>query len=345
MAVTGLNAQQQQPPPSLQLRAATPVTLPEIIDGNSAAYWVDNRLHLLHSSGVPTYSDGVDQFQLSPAKPIDFDSEEHKPVWFEAAWRDDDGTLLLWYHHEPPTLCGGTSNLTTPKIGAALSFDDGKTVIDLGIVLESGDATDCNSRNGFFSGGHGDFSVILDRERSYFYFLFTNYIGPLEEQGVAIARLAFDDRYFPAGAVQKYYRGEWLEPGLGGHMTAVFPANRTWQLSNIDSFWGPSVHLNSAVNSYVVFLNRACCEPGWPQEGIYVAFTDDISDPESWTAPERILRGEDIDHAPGFYPQVLGLQPGETDSLASGVARLYIHGESRWEAVFTRPGMSTTAVE
>ena len=35
----------------------------------------------------------------------------------------------------------------------------------------------------YFSGGHGDFSVVLDREQKFFYFLFTNYGGPVETQG------------------------------------------------------------------------------------------------------------------------------------------------------------------
>jgi hypothetical protein len=89
--------------------------------------------------------------------------------------------------------------LTAPKVGAAISRDGGITVQDLGIVLESGDAVDCAAKNGFFAGGHGDASVILDRENKYFYLFFTNYGGPVWEQGVAVVRIAFEDRHQPVG--------------------------------------------------------------------------------------------------------------------------------------------------
>ena len=137
---------------------APPVNLPKVIDGNTAAMWADGELHIFHSTGVPTRSKGPDQFQLANTEGVEFDSATHKPVWFEAVWRDDDGTLFLWYHNEPGGICKG-SNLTLPRIGAAISYDNGKTVKDLGIVLESGDPADCDSKNGFFAGGHGDLPV------------------------------------------------------------------------------------------------------------------------------------------------------------------------------------------
>ena len=74
----------------------------------------------------------------------------------------------------------------------------------------------------------------------------------------------------------------------------------------------------------------------WPQEGIYAVFNPDLSNPETWTQPQRILAGKDIGFSPGFYPQVLGLETGETDTLAGEAARLYIKGFSRWKIVFSK---------
>jgi hypothetical protein len=252
------------------VQPAPPVQLPKVIDGNTAAVWADGELHIFHSTGVPTRSHGPDQFTLGNTQPVEFDSEEHKPVWFEAVWRDSDGTLFLWYHNEPGGVCPG-SNLTLPRIGAAVSYDNGRTVQDLGIVLESGDPPNCDARNGFFAGGHGDFSVIPDREHNYFYFFFTNYAGDPAEQGVATARMAFADRFQPASAVKKFYRGAWEEPGRGGHMSPIFPASSPWGESNTDSHWGPSVHYNTFLEKYVILMNHACCSPGWPQVGIYTS--------------------------------------------------------------------------
>ncbi|HEU0123115.1 MAG TPA: hypothetical protein VFQ91_21475 [Bryobacteraceae bacterium] len=318
-----------------QVRNAERVELPEIIDGNTSAMWADGELHIFHSSGVPTRSKGSDQFQLTNTEEIQFDSPDHKPVWFEAVWRDEDGTLYLWYHHEPGGVCAD-NDLTAPKIGAAISYDNGKTVHDLGIVLETGSPLHCDAENGFFAGGHGDFSVIPDHEHKFFYFLFTNYNGDVSEQGVATARLAFADRANPAGNVYKYYNGEWNEPGLGGHMTPIFPAGISWQYAEANSMWGPSIHWNSFLNTYVVLMNHVCCTSGWPQVGIYIAFSDNLEDPLSWTHPELVLDTRPIQLGPAYYPQVLGLQPGETDSLAGEVARLYVKGVSQWEIVFSK---------
>lgn len=316
---------------SVDLRPVPPAILPPVIDGNSAAVWHQDELLLFHSDGRPTLSRGPNQFALGPAEPIRFDSQ-HLPAWFEAAWRDEDGTIFLWYHHEPSQAC--PNGLTAPKIGAAMSRDGGRTVEDLGIILESGERLDCSAENGFFAGGHGDFSVVLDRDKRYFYFFFSTYGGPFWQQGVAVARMAFEDRFAPVGRVWKYYDFKWAEPGLGGLVTPVWRVDRAWQLPDAEAFWGPSVHWNTFLERYVVLLNRACCEPGWRQEGIYIAFIKDLEQPWMYGRPGRILERSELPRMPGFYPQVLGLENGETDHLAGQVARLYVQGVSRWEIIF-----------
>ncbi len=321
-------------PQSATLRLVPRVELPPVIDGNSAAFWADGQMYLFHSTGVPHISSGPDQFNLSNTRKVEFDSKDHSPVWFEAVWRDTDGTLFLFYHHEPEQRCSGT-NLTAPKIGAAISRDNGATVQDLGIVLESGDPIDCNAQNGFFSGGHGDISVILDKERSFFYFFFTNYAGPTSSQGVATARLAFEDRFAPVGKVNKLYLGKFEEPGLGGKISPIFPATRGWQAEDTDSHWGPAVHYNTHLDKYVILLNRSCCNPGWPQAGIDITFNSDLSDPFSWRPLQRILSPNDIARHPGYYPQVLGLEEGHSDNLAGQTARLYVMGISDFEITFS----------
>ena len=89
---------------------------------------------------------GQDPYGLGATQPVVLGPSIHYPYWIEAVWADRDGTLLAWYHHEPQGVCPGLP-LTAPEIGALLSEDAGKTFIDLGIILESGDAADCCSRN------------------------------------------------------------------------------------------------------------------------------------------------------------------------------------------------------
>ncbi|MBI5381765.1 MAG: hypothetical protein HZA31_07690 [Opitutae bacterium] len=256
------------------------------------------------------------------------------PGWMEAVWCDDDGTLFGWYHTEPDRIYEN-STLTAPRIGAVVSFDGGQNFFDLGIVLESGDPLDENAQNGYFAGGNGDFSVILDRERKYFYFFFGNYGGPAENQGVAVARMAFEDRFVPVDRVQKYYAGEWNEPGLGGRLTPIFTVRRPWQSKAPDALWGPSVHWNTYLNSYVMLLNHARGQPGWSQAGIFISFATDLTQPETWKEPTQILDNSDFPGWYYFYPQVMGLGEGETDTLAGQNARLYVGGISRWEIEFS----------
>lgn len=290
-------------------------------------------MHFITSDGVPVGAVGGDQFSLTGGGAIPVDRSDHFPMWIEATWVDADGTVYGWYHNEPGGVCAG-GKLTAPRIGAVVSYDGGGTFYDLGLILTSGAAPDCNSKNGFFAGGHGDFSVIPDRENAYFYFLFTNYGGDPASQGIAMARMAFEDRKMPVGAVWKYFDGEWMEPGLGGRVTPAFRAQADWQRADTNSHWGPSVHWNTALDSYVVLMNHACCNPGWPQEGIYISFTTDLSKPPNWSVPARILR--DIGWGPGYYPQVIGLGPGETDTVAGQTARLYVQGRSKWEMSFSK---------
>lgn len=314
------------------LRTVHPLYMPAPVDSNSPAAWIDGQLVIFNSAGMPLVSRGGSQFLPFDTEAVSLNEMNQIPVWIEAVWLDEDGTLFAWYHHEPPGLCGPGSELTAPFIGAMVSHDGGRSFSDLGPVLMSGDALNCEARNGFFAGGHGDFSVIPDRNNEYFYFLFGNYGGDGSQQGVAVARMLIADRYAPSGNAWKYFQGEWGEAGLGGQVTPVFPVREPWQNQNTDAFWGPSLHWNTYLEKYVMLLSRACCDTRWPQKGIYVSYSADLADPASWSQPKLLL--EDIGFGPGWYPQVLGERFGETDSVASRVARLYVHGVSHWEIEF-----------
>jgi len=321
---------------SAYLRTVDTMRLPSaIVDGNSPAFWQDGRLRAYTSTGQPIAMSGRDLFRLRLTEPPAVTPADHYPLWIEAVWPDEDGTVYGWYHHEADGGCA-YKGLVTPEIGALVSRDGGRTFLDLGIVLSSGDVPNCDAKNAIFAGGHGDFSVILDQNHEYFYFLFTNYGGAAASQGVSTARMAFNDRASPVGTVYKYYMGDWSQPGVGGMLTPIFPAAVSWDRADTNSFWGPAVHWNTYLQSYVVLLNHACCKTVWPQEAIYLAFNPDLSDPVNWTRPAKILAMSSIGFAPGYYPQVFGTGPGETDTLAGEVARFFVEGVSKWEITFSR---------
>jgi hypothetical protein len=319
----------------VRVREAAPLSMPGQVDSNSPALWLDGQLNLYNSTGDgPRLSRGADQFSLTGSTASALARLRPWPAWIEAVWQDPSGPILAWYHQERENVCGA-QRPAQPHIGAAISFDRGKTFFDQGAILSSPYRPDCQSKNGYFSGGHGDFSVVLDKEGKYFYFLFGNYGGPADLQGVAVARMAYEDRFHPLNSVWKYSDGSWKQPGLGGQVNPVFPATVNWQAPDTDAFWGPSVHWNTYLQSWVMLLNRSCCTPGFPQRGIYISYNADIGNPAGWSKPRKILSDT------GWYPQVLGTGPGETDTVAGRVVRLYISGQSRWELIFRRDDMNS----
>lgn len=309
-----------------ELRLTTPVFLPGISDSNSPAHWWNGQLRVYQSAGLPIMSEGPGVMDVLKSRAVGLSDYRHTPIWIEATWLDSDGTLYAWYHNEQLT-CG---DLSQPRIGALVSWDGGNSFWDLGLVAQTGYAPNCDAKNGYFAGGHGDFTVLLDQESRYFYFYFGNYSGPQESQGVAVARMAFEDRAAPVGKVWKYFGGDWREPGLGGRVTAILPVTTAWEHPDTDAFWGPALHWNTYLQQYVMLLNRACCEPGWPVGGIYVSYSQDLGDPESWSAPQLLLPAE----SSGWYPQVIGLGNDDSDKQAGQVARFFMGSDSLYEIVF-----------
>jgi hypothetical protein len=292
---------------------------------------------MLNSTGHPHHSHGPDIEHLSPSVPITYSNKIDGGRWIESVHQMPDGTLYGWYHNEPLLIIpeevqkGRPNHLTAPYIGALVSTDNGYSWQDLGFILSGGPGTlNFETHNYYFAGGNGDFSVILDRPGEYFYFLMGTYYKDVAQQGVALARMHFSDLANPVGKVMKWHEGGWTSPGLEGPVTPNLPAVSDWNSPFPDTFWGPSVHWNTHIRQYVILLNRAI-GPRWEKEGIYVSLTPDISDPNSWSTPERLI------DAPGWYPQVVGLDTSrhETDLEAGQLSRLFVHGWSRHTLRFT----------
>mgnify|MGYP001029575747 CR=1 FL=1 len=337
--------------PSAVIRSAPRVQFPGVVHGDadpqqpgdidcsSPAHWDDGTMYMFYSTGHPFRSSGPNLFHLSwPSQRTTFDNEATWKMgarWIEATHKAEDGTLYMWYHNEPP-LPGGR---TAPRIGAMVSTDNGLSWRDLGIVLEApAGSNNEESANYYFVGGNGDFTVIADREDEYFYFYISTYNKDTTEQGVAVARMRRQDRDDPVGKVHKWRKGAWAEPGLGGHVTPVFSIRTDWHESDADALWGPSIHWNTHLETWVMLLNQAK-DKNWAQEGIYVSFNPNLGDPFGWTQPVKILDAADLEKSK-WYPQVVGLDVAarETDKRAGRVARLFVAGLSKWEIVFLRPG-------
>jgi len=318
--------------PVATLRPAKKLQMPHAVDCNTPSHWDGDTFYVFNSTGHPYRAFGKGLFGLGDTTAIEYDNQVNGGRWIEATWRADDGTLYGWYHFEPAGLCPGTS-LTAPKIGALRSSDHGAHWKDLGMVMEArSDALDCTAKNGYFAGGHGDFSVMLDDPQQHLYFFYGAYAGDVREQGVAVARMAWNDRDQPVGKVLKWCDGSFRALGRGGKLTPTFPAFVAWQREDCNAFWGPSVHWNTYLKRYVMLLNRSKGK-GWVQEGIYISYSTNLADPMSWSEPVKILDGG------RWYPVVVGLdeQPRGTDKLAGRVARFFMGRDSDHEIVFAWP--------
>jgi hypothetical protein len=360
-----LGAQQPPPaepapsaPPTAVLLRALPITLPGKVDSNSPAIWTLDegipRLHVVTSvDGQPSLSAGRRLGQLMSATPVNFVTHPGHGVWMEAILEDAQGGWYGFYHNEIPAELCGRPERVIPRIGAARSLDRGQTWQDLGIVLEAPpDWHRCDSANGYFVGGVGDLSAVLDADGMYAYLFFSQYSRVQSAQGVAVARMTWADRDAPVGRVDVWNDGVWLPPGadvVRSHAgsgeegevnvtwrhspgTALFPTTQPWHDDDPanDAFWGASVHWNAYLEQYVMLLNRVSDE-AWTQEGIYVSFSPTLEDPTQWSAPQRLLTGGD------WYPQVIGIERGAgTDKHAGQLARFFMSGSSAYLIEFQR---------
>ena len=337
-------AHAQQPRPSATLIDALPLDLPGSVDSNSPVVWaLDDGLPRIHvttsSAGQPSIASGWRISRMMGPSPVAFTSHPGHGVWMEAVVADDQGTWYGYYHNEIPADVCDRPDLLIPRIGAARSVDRGATWEDLGIILEAPPGREaCATSNTYFAGGVGDFSAILAADSSALYIFFTQYSASPQAQGIAVARLPWSARDQPGGRVEVWAAGAWLpaiaglegpdeEPRLVWRHQAGSPLvvpSRPWHDEDgaTDAFWGPSVHWNTALQRYVMLLNRTK-DDAFAQDGIYVSYATTLENPSTWSLPTRLLDGGN------WYPQVIGVEVGEgTDKLAGGIARLFISGRS-----------------
>src|SRR5690242_4382564 len=90
---------------TIEIRPAPLLQLPSPTDSNSPAHWWNGNIVLFNAMGTPYRSEGTNQFSLTGSTEVLFGDGQPYPVWIEATFIDNDGTLFAWYHHEPGDVC------------------------------------------------------------------------------------------------------------------------------------------------------------------------------------------------------------------------------------------------
>jgi len=362
LALSSTAAAQDPTPqaPANQVPATfTPAPLlvfPNPTDSNSPLVWIGDQLTLFNSvDGHPDRSTGsqlqTEQSEEDGEPGSGFDDDVGSGRWLEAVIRDDDsGRLYGWYHEEIVSDCPQGPRLW-PQIGATLSDDDGVTWQDLGLILTPRDGTvTCDTDHPVTNGGIGDFSVILDNntapEDHYAYFIFSSYGGDLDEQGISFARMPWIDRDEPLDRLtgqsqaSKWNGSEWSEPGIGGRSEAIFHDAQqiSWTREQNNGYWGPSVHWNVDLNSFIVLMNRSGGD-NYDPDGIYMTYTTALDSPLTWAQPKIVIEKDQ-----GWYPEVVGDQAIHgTDKLAGSVARYFNMGRSSYTITFQLSTRTTSS--
>ena len=346
-------------------KASTPdviirVVRPEIGIGgdcNRPAIWLDGRLHIYESpypqgdfkGGVNACRVGESLDKMDSSVPVAPDrtrlADAAKPAfgpWFESVLADSNGVLWAYYHAE---FLHHNASKIHPRIGAQVSKDKGATWTDLGILIDTPEGTDqIDTALGYnFTGGNGDCSAVLDEAGKYLYFFFSQYGSGAEDQGVGVARMLWSDRAAPVGKVWKWNQGKWTEPGLGGHAGPFLhnAGDAHGRRGAQDFWWGPAIHRNTHLGRYVLLLNRSDCGGFTRKEQAnWYTTSPSLEDPTRWDEPRPLPFPDG--YLGGWYPQVIGPQPGETDKRAGAIARLFVAGVSKWEIQFLRPGETAT---
>ena len=326
------------------------------VDSNSPAHWDGDTFYVFNSYGHPWRNSGQDILHIGNRITTKLgDLNDKLYIWVEATWKDEqDGLLYAAYHCEPDAVCVSNDHLPTMhKIAWIRSVDNGATWEDVGFIIEAKPcAVGCDTASPWDAGGTGDLVFYLDQNKEYFYFYGTSYDSRFEEQGVWAARLRYADRKNPSGKAMKWHKGAWSEPALWGHVTPVFPATRDYHRKDGEMLWGPAIHWNTYLKTYVMFLNHAI-DTKLTQDGIFISFNHDLSNPVGWTKPQMVLDRKEIQKAMagasvsptklenGWYPEVIGTEKGETDKVVGRTARFFLAGVSRKTITFLRPGEKT----
>jgi len=242
----------------------------------------------------------------------------------------EDGGLLLAYHTEYHL---DSYYIYFSAIGLAVSYDDGRSFTDLGLVLTTG-----LDKDKWLDWGY-DFEkyptlrhvdmrgapIAISDGFLYIYFTDIFFNGDeLSGTNMAVARASLEEITEAAKSgetpvMKKYYMGAWEEPGLGGVSSELFGPE---MIGAYGGAWWYDVSFNTHLNKYLMIYSSAIVAD------ICVTVSEDGL---VWEPPLRLV------HEPNeqIYVSIIG-EHGNADRVSGKSFYVYytdsvMGGFERWD--------------
>lgn len=189
------------------------------------------------------------------------------------------GARLLIYHAEK----GGAGNSFYSMLGMAVSTDpNGQVFRDLGVIIQP------NRIGGQAEVGGGSFAVV----NGYLNVYYSDFLNDGTWASVAVARAPMAELLSNAllgksTAFNKYYSGDWLEPGIHG------------KASSLEAGTPANVWLGMSYNDY---LNRlVMVSAQWAPSGVDL-YLSSSADGVNWSPRQPVA----LDSGEQYYPTIIG---------------------------------------
>lgn len=277
-------------------------TIDTASDGDPGTYFDGNNLYLIYTTATNKWKryvgTGMDDLQELPdSKLVGFDyPHDDDRYWLCGLWVDE--TTGTWYTTVHDEFNYNDGKVHERYIQYATSDDKGEHWY-LQDVIISGDTPEYASEHSgrYESFGNADQKLYADTKTGYFYMYYmkswidkeTGYMWKTWQ----VARSPMSEK-LKAGTWQKWYKGEWSEPGIGGHDSPLFAPPST----------GAFVFYSTYLERYVALGMQKESNHG------FISTCTDLSK-NDWTTPQKFIDKSRM----GWYSWVMDPETWSRDTI------------------------------
>ncbi len=289
-----------------------------IVDANCNTYWDGNQLWVFFTGdGVFNRYVGPDMdhlTKLEPSKLVGFDMPHGDDAyWANGIYVDDNGRWYTTLHVEYNY---GDGEVHERYIMYATSDDNAATWTLRDVIISSDGPEKADEHPGRYETfGDGDNKIIVDEKSGYIYCYHMKKLVDRETaeqfQSLYVARSPISAN-MAAGSWEKWYKGEWCEPGIGGHESPLFTQPDT----------AVFVTWNTYLERYVAI--------GWqkPNNEGFISTCTSLEE-NDWTTPQQFCPPGKL----GWYCSTIDPETNEATVMGQKF-RLYCYSASTMEPYY-----------